>query len=67
LSSVEQNIFNKFSWISLNVAFGCREIVNRFQSGKLAAYSSVVTIVEVLPKPVESGNEKLAEQFSEFN
>jgi predicted nucleic acid-binding protein len=55
-------------YIEAHPQFGplVKEIVNCFQSGKLTAYSSVVTIVEVLPKPVETGNEKLAEQFSEF-
>ena len=37
-----------------------------FQSGRLNAFSSVITLVEVLPKPIEAGNEALAKQFSEF-
>ena len=55
-------------YIEAHPQFGplVKEIVNCFQSGKLKAYSSVVTIVEVLPKPVENGNVKLAEKFSEF-
>jgi predicted nucleic acid-binding protein len=32
----------------------------------LNAVSSVITLVEVLPKPIEAGNETLAKQFSEF-
>jgi predicted nucleic acid-binding protein len=32
----------------------------------LTAFSSVITLVEVLPKPIETGNEPLAKQFSEF-
>jgi len=43
-----------------------KEIVTEIQSGKLNAFSSVITLVEVLPKPVENGNEILAKQFSEF-
>jgi predicted nucleic acid-binding protein len=43
-----------------------REIVNFFQSGKVKAFSSVITLVEVLPKPLEAGNEKLALEFSGF-
>ena len=35
-------------------------------SGKLHGYSSVITIAEVLPKPVELGNEKLARWFINF-
>jgi predicted nucleic acid-binding protein len=42
------------------------EVVREFQSGRLAAYSSVVTLVEVLPKPIAMGNESLADNFSNF-
>jgi predicted nucleic acid-binding protein len=42
------------------------DIVTAFQSGRLNAFSSVITLVEVLPKPIEAGNETLANQFSEF-
>jgi predicted nucleic acid-binding protein len=42
------------------------DIVTAFQSGRLTAFSSVITLVEVLPKPIETGNEPLAKQFSEF-
>ena len=42
------------------------DIVKAFQSGKLMAFSSVITLVEVLPKPSEAGNETLARQFSDF-
>lgn len=42
------------------------EVVRDFQSGRLTAYSSVMTLVEVLPKPVAMGNESLAEDFSKF-
>ncbi len=37
-----------------------------FQSGSLTALSSVITLTEVLAKPVENGDEKLAKKFSEF-
>ena len=40
------------------------EVVREFQSGRLAAYSSVVTLVEVLPKPIAMGNESLSDDFS---
>ncbi len=43
-----------------------KDIVMAFQSGRLNAFSSVITLVEVLPKPIEAGNEALAKQFSEF-
>ena len=41
-----------------------KDIVTSFQSGRLNAFSSVITLVEVLPKPIEAGNETLAKQFS---
>lgn len=43
-----------------------REIVEAFQSGKVVAFSSVITLAEVLPKPIEFQNEKLARKFIEF-
>ena len=42
------------------------DIVAAFQSGRLTAFSSVITLVEVLPKPIEAGNEALAKEFSDF-
>ncbi len=43
-----------------------KEMVNAFQQGNLAAFTSVITLAEVLPKPIEAGNEKLAMRFAEF-
>lgn len=43
-----------------------KEVVDSFQSGRLSAFSSVITLTEVLPKPIEVGNEKLARKFAEF-
>ncbi len=43
-----------------------REVVSTFQSGKLTAYSSVLTLAEVISKPIERGDEKLARKFAEF-
>jgi len=43
-----------------------KKIVDFFQSGKLRAFSSVITLTEVLPKPTEDGDEKLARKFAEF-
>jgi predicted nucleic acid-binding protein len=40
--------------------------VSAFQLGDLNAYSSVITLAEVLAKPVERGDEKLARKFAEF-
>jgi len=55
-------------YIEAHPQFGplAKEIVDSFRSGKLIALSSVITLVEVLPKPVESGNDVLAKKFSEF-
>lgn len=43
-----------------------KEVVTAFQSGGFEAVSSVITLAEVLPKPIENGDEKLARKFSEF-
>jgi len=55
-------------YIEAHPRFGplAKEIVNLSQSGRLTAFTSVITLVEVLPKPIEIGNENLARQFSEF-
>jgi predicted nucleic acid-binding protein len=55
-------------YIEAHPQFGplAKEIVNSFQSGSLTAFSSVITLVEVLPKPVQTGNDKLVKKFSEF-
>lgn len=43
-----------------------KEVVTAFQEGNLTAHSSVITLTEVLPKPIESGDEKLAKKFADF-
>jgi predicted nucleic acid-binding protein len=55
-------------YIEAHPQFGplAKEVVSAFHSGKLSAYSSVVTFAEVLPKPIEMGDEKLARKFAEF-
>lgn len=55
-------------FIEAHPQFGplAKEIVTAFQSGNLNAFSSVITLTEVLPKPIESGDEKLARKFAEF-
>ena len=55
-------------YIEAHPKFGplAKEVVSAFQSGNLNAYSSVITLAEVLPKPIERGDEKLARKFSEF-
>lgn len=43
-----------------------KDVVHSFQTGSIAAFSSVIALTEVLPKPVEAGDEKLAGRFLEF-
>src|SRR6266498_4592648 len=42
------------------------EIVDAFQTGKVNAITSVLTLTEVLSKPIAAGNERLAKKFAEF-
>jgi predicted nucleic acid-binding protein len=55
-------------YIEAHPQFGplVKEVVSAFQSASLNAYSSVITLTEVLPKPIERGDEKLARKFAEF-
>lgn len=55
-------------YIEAHPEFGvlAKEVVTAFQSGHLIAHSSVMTLAEVLPKPIESGDEKLARKFADF-
>ena len=42
------------------------EIVETFQTRKINAFSSVLTLTEVLSKQIETGDDKLAKRFSDF-
>lgn len=55
-------------YIEANLQFGhlAKEVVDFVRSGRLHAFTSVITLAEVLPKPIESGNEELARKFEEF-
>jgi predicted nucleic acid-binding protein len=55
-------------YIEAHPQFGplVKEVVNAFQSKNLSAYSSVITLAEVLPKPTKSGDERLTRKFAEF-
>ena len=55
-------------YIEAHPQFGplAKEVVSSFQSRNLNAFSSVITLTEVLPKPIENGDEKLAVKFAEF-
>ncbi len=52
-------------YIEAHPKFGplAKEVVSTFQSGNL---NSIITLAEVLPKPIERGDEKLARKFAEF-
>lgn len=43
-----------------------KSVVDLLSGGKLVAFSSVITLTEVLPKPIEAKNRGLAAQFAEF-
>lgn len=55
-------------YIEAHPQFGhlAKEVVDTFQAGRLEAFSSVVTLTEVLCKPIQAGEEKLANRFAEF-
>ncbi len=55
-------------YIEAHPKFGplAKEVVTAFQAGNLNAFSSVITLTEVLPKPTEQKDEKLAKKFAEF-
>lgn len=55
-------------YIEAHSQFGplVKNVINLFRSGRLIAFSSVITLTEVLPKPVEAGNEVLVKKFLEF-
>jgi len=55
-------------YIEAHPQFGplVKNIIDALQTGKFIAFSSVVTLTEVLPKPIEAGDEKLARRFAEF-
>lgn len=55
-------------YIEAHPQFGplAKEVVSAFQSENLSAYSSVITLAEVLAKPIERGDERLARKFAEF-
>lgn len=55
-------------YIEAHPRFGplAKEAFDRLQSRRLKAFSSVITIAEVLPKPVQAGDEELASKFGQF-
>ncbi len=43
-----------------------RQVIDLMDGGRLQAFTSVLTLSEVLPKPVESGNDDLVEKFKTY-
>ncbi len=43
-----------------------RQVIDLMNERRLQAFTSVLTLSEVLPKPVESGNDELVEKFKAY-
>ncbi|MCP5103545.1 MAG: type II toxin-antitoxin system VapC family toxin [bacterium] len=43
-----------------------KKVIARFHAGRRIIFTSVITITEVLPKPVSLDNEELVKRFMEF-
>lgn len=43
-----------------------QDVFNFFQAEKIKAYTSVITVTEVISKPIEKGNINLAKEFTDF-
>jgi len=43
-----------------------KEIIDQTHTQNITIYSSVITITEVLPKPIQTGNQKLLKKFLDF-
>jgi predicted nucleic acid-binding protein len=43
-----------------------KEVVDLMNENRIEAFTSVLTLAEVLPKPVETGNDELAEKFKTY-
>ena len=43
-----------------------KQVVECMNENRIQAFTSVLTLSEVLPKPVETGNDKLAEKFRTY-
>lgn len=43
-----------------------KKVVDFFQSNQMMAFTSVITLTEVLSKPIEKGDKKLTREFSKF-
>lgn len=43
-----------------------KQLVEAFSAGRVTAFTSVITLAEVLPAPLQAGNVKLARKFTDF-
>ncbi|HOF06375.1 MAG TPA: PIN domain-containing protein [Syntrophales bacterium] len=43
-----------------------KQVVELMDKNRIQAFTSVLTLAEVLPKPMETGNEELAEKFKTY-
>jgi predicted nucleic acid-binding protein len=43
-----------------------KQVVELMNASRIQAFTSVLTLSEVLPKPVETGNDELAEKFKTY-
>ncbi len=43
-----------------------RQVIELMNENRIQAFTSVLTLSEVLPKPVETGNDELAEKFKTY-
>ncbi|UCH94524.1 MAG: type II toxin-antitoxin system VapC family toxin [Candidatus Aminicenantes bacterium] len=55
-------------YIEANDEYGplMKEMINRFKTGDLTAFTSVITITEVLPKPVSQNQMQMIDKFLKF-
>lgn len=55
-------------YIEAHPKFGplSKKVVDAFQSGVLNAFTSIISLVEVLPKPIESEKKRLVKKFADF-
>lgn len=55
-------------YIEAHPKFGilAKQVIDICQTGELKVFSSVITITEVLPKPVQRGEKEVVQKFMEF-
>jgi predicted nucleic acid-binding protein len=55
-------------FIEAHAQFGplVRQVIDLMNERRLQAFTSVLTLSEVLPKPVETGNDELVEKFKDY-